>query len=99
LVILWLIHRSWRCWGWQVVDGVCWVRQGVFGLRQDAFELSMVQQVVLVKSPYLRRHGLVTVCLVLPHGQVSVPFISASDAGELANRAIHAAETALTHRV
>src|SRR5699024_8528452 len=67
LVVLFLVHRSWRCWGWQVVDGVCWIRQGLFGLRQDAFELSMVQQVALVKSPYLRRHGLVTLRLVLPH--------------------------------
>jgi len=99
LLVLWLIHRSWRCWGWQVVDGVCWVQQGLFGLRRDAFELTLVQQAVVVSTPYFRRHGLASVQLVLPHGQVTVPFIARHDAVELANRAIHAAETALAHRV
>lgn len=99
LLVLWLIHRSWRCWGWQVVDGVCWVQQGLFGLKRDAFELTMVQQAVVVHTPYLRRHDLASVRLVLPHGQITVPFIARADAVGLANRAIHAAETSLAHRV
>lgn len=99
LLVLWLIHRSWRCWGWQVVDGVCWVQQGLFGLRRDAFELSLVQQAAVVRTPYFRRHGLASVQLVLPHGQVTVPFIAHDDAVDLANRAMYAAETSLAHRV
>lgn len=99
LLILWLIHRSWRCWGWQVIDGMCWIQQGLFGLRRDAFELAVVQQAAVVRTPYFRRHGLASVRLVLPHGQVTVPFIAHRDAIDLANRAIHAAETSLAHRV
>lgn len=99
LLVLWLIHRSWRCWGWQVVDGVCWVQQGLFGLRRDAFELSMVQQAALVSTPYFRRHDLAAVRLVLPQGQVTIPFIAFEDAAELVNRAVNAAETSLAHRV
>ncbi|WP_376696122.1 PH domain-containing protein [Wenzhouxiangella sp. EGI_FJ10305] len=99
LLVLWLIHRSWRCWGWQVADGVCWIQQGLFGLRRDAFELSQVQQASVVRTPYFRRHGLASVRLVLPQGQVTVPFIALDDAVDLANRAIHAAETSLAHRV
>lgn len=99
LVILWLIHRSWRCWGWRVVDGVCWVQQGVFGLRRDAFELAMVQQAAVVSTPYFRRHGLISVRLVLPQGQITIPFVEKADAFELVNRALFAAETARVHRV
>ena len=99
LLVLWLIHRSWRCWGWQVVDGVCWVQQGLFGLRRDAFELAMVQQAAVVSTPYFRRHGLASVRLVLPQGQVTVPFIARADAVELVNQAVYAAETSLAHRV
>lgn len=99
LLVLWLVHRSWRCWGWQVVDGVCWVQQGLFGLRRDAFELAMVQQAAVVSTPYFRRHGLASVRLVLPQGQVTVPFIAMADAVELVNRAVFAAETSFAHRV
>lgn len=95
----WLIHRSWRCWGWQVIDDICWVQQGLFGLRRDAFELSIVQQAAVVRTPFFRRHGLATVRLVLPQGQVSVPFIPIEEAYELANRAVYAAETSIEHRV
>ncbi|MFW5927043.1 MAG: PH domain-containing protein [Wenzhouxiangella sp.] len=42
LIVLWLIHRSWKCWGWRIVDGICWVRQGTFSLRYDAFDLARV---------------------------------------------------------
>jgi putative membrane protein len=99
LLVLFLIHRSWRCWGWRVVDGVCWVQQGVFGLRRDAFELSMVQQAAVVRTPFFRRHGLATVRLVLPQGQVSIPFMPLDEANDLVNRAVYAAETSRGHRV
>lgn len=99
LLVLWLIHRNWRCWGWHVDNGVCWVQQGLFGLRHDAFDLSLVQQALVVRTPYFRRHGLATVRLMLPHGQVTVPFIALDDAAALANQAIFAAETAVVHRV
>lgn len=99
LFVLWLIHRSWRRWGWQVVDGVCWVRQGLIGQRLDGFELSAVQQAALVRTPYFRRHDLASVRLVLPHGQIDVPFLTLEDATALINRAVHAAETARFHRV
>lgn len=99
LLVLWLIHRTWRCWGWHVDNGVCWVQQGLFGLRRDAFELTLVQQAVVVRTPYFRRHGLASVRLILPHGQVTIPFIALEDAVALANRAIFSAETAAAHRV
>ncbi|NEZ03653.1 PH domain-containing protein [Wenzhouxiangella sp. XN201] len=99
LLVLWLVHRSWRCWGWHLDNGVCWVQQGLFGLRRDAFELTLVQQAIVVRTPYFRRHGLASVRLILPHGQVTIPFIALDDAVALANRAIFAAETAAAHRV
>lgn len=99
LVVLWAVHRSWRCWGWRVDDGVCWVQQGLIGLQRDAFDLALTQQATVVRTPYFRRHGLASVRLVLPHGQVTVPFLAHEDAVALANRAIHAAETARFHRV
>jgi putative membrane protein len=52
-----------------------------------------------VASPYQRRHGLATVVLVLPQGEIKVPFLPREHADELANRALFAAETALVHRV
>lgn len=98
-VVIYLIHRRWQSWGWQVVDDCCWVRQGLFGRRIDTFEMAMVQQVQIVRSPYLTRHGLATVVLILPHGEISVPFLIEEQAAELANRALFAAETALAHRI
>ncbi len=99
LVVLWLVHRSWKVWAWQLDDGICWVRQGLFGQRLDAFEVALVQQATLVRTPYLWRHDLATVRLMLPHGQIVVPFIPFEDAVELINRAVYAVETAQVHRV
>lgn len=99
LVVLWLIHQSWRRWAWRLDSGRCWVQQGLFGRRLDAFELRLVQQAVLVRTPYLRRHGLASVRLVLPHGRIVVPFLRVEDAVELINRAAYAAETSPVHRV
>jgi len=99
LVVLYLVHRRFRCWGWRLVDGVCWIQQGTFGLRRDAFRLEVVQQATLVQSPYQRRNELANVELVLPQGEVTIPFLYLHDAQRLVNRAIFAAETALEHRV
>ncbi|MFW5927044.1 MAG: hypothetical protein ACOCSR_03245 [Wenzhouxiangella sp.] len=54
---------------------------------------------MVVRTPYLRRHRLASVRLVLPHGQISIPFLPLEVAGELANRAIFSAETAREHRI
>lgn len=94
-----MIHRTWRCWGWQVERGVCWVQQGLIGFRRDAFRLDLVQQAVFLQTPYQRRHGLGSVRFVLPHGQVTVPFIDEADAAALLNRGLFEAETALAHRI
>jgi putative membrane protein len=94
-----LIHRSFVCWGWQLESGVCWIQQGVFGLRQDAFRLDLVQQAGLVQSPYQRRHGLASVQFVLPHGQLTIPYLPVDAAAELVNGALLAAETARAHRL
>lgn len=98
-LVLYLVHRRWRSWGWVEQDGFCWVQQGLFGRQQDGFTLAMVQQVRVIRSPYLRRHDLATVQFTLPHGAVSIPFIDTATAAELANRALFAAETAVAHRV
>jgi putative membrane protein len=98
-VVLWLVYRRWRCWGWFIAGEHCWVQRGLLGLRQDVFSIPMVQQVRVVQTPYLRRHRLATVKLVLPQGEQEIPLVPLEDAAALANQAIHAAETALIHRV
>ena len=94
-----LLHWRVRRWGWALVGSRLWVRRGLLGQRIDAFDLDRVQQASLTTSPYLRRHDLATLNLVLPHGPISVPFLPEAVAAELANRAVHAAETALAHQV
>lgn len=94
-----LVWLRWRQWGWWLDRTVIWVRRGLFGQRLEAFELARVQQVQLRSSPYLRRHGLVTLVLVLPQGLVQLPFMAEERAAALANQALFAAETALRHRV
>jgi putative membrane protein len=69
------------------------------GRQRDVFSIDQVQQAAVVASPYQRRHGLATVVLVLPQGEIKVPFLPREHADELANRALFAAETALVHRV
>lgn len=98
-LVLWLVYRRWRCWGWRLDGEFCWIQRGLLGLRQDVFAIPMVQQVRVVQTPYLRRHGLATVKLVLPQGEHEIPLVPQEDASALANLAIHAAETALIHRV
>ncbi len=94
-----LVWLRWRHWGWWLDRTVIWVRRGLFGQRLEAFELAQVQQVQLRSSPYLRRHGLVRLVLVLPQGLVQLPFLSEDRAAALANQALFAAETARRHRV
>jgi len=98
-VALPMLHWRFRRWGWALEGARLWVRRGLLGQRIDAFDLDRVQQVSVTTSPYQRRHDLVTLNLVLPHGPISVPFLPQEVASDLANLAIHAAETALAHQV
>ncbi|MGY6553272.1 MAG: PH domain-containing protein [Wenzhouxiangella sp.] len=94
-----LLHWRFRRWGWWCDDERLWVRRGLLGQRIDVFELDRVQQAAVTTSPYLRRHDLATLHLVLPHGPIHVPFLPQSAAVDLANRALYAAETAKAHQV
>jgi putative membrane protein len=100
-MVLWMIgiQLRWRHWGWQADGDRIWVRQGMLGQQFDVFDLTLVQQVRITQSPYQRRHALATLQLTLPQGAVTIPFMPLDDAAELANRALFAAETAVTHRV
>lgn len=99
LVIPGLVYLRWRCWGWRVEGDLCWVQQGFLGRRRDVFAIPLVQQVRVLQTPYLRRHGLATVRLTLPQGDHDIPMLPMAQAADLANCALHAAETALVHRV
>ncbi len=94
-----LIHLRWRHWGYAIVGQIMWVRQGLLGQRIDAFPLALVQQLSVTESPYLRRHKLASLHLLLPHGEISVPFLDRDVADQLANQALHAAETTRHHRI
>jgi len=94
-----LVYLRWRCWGWRIDGELCWVQRGLLGRRQDVFAMPLVQQVRVMQTPYLRRHGLGTVRLTLPQGDHDIPMLPMAQAADLANRALHAAETALVHRV
>ncbi len=100
-LVLWMIgiQLRWRHWGWQADGDRIWVRQGFLGQQLDVFDLALVQQVRVTRSPYQRRHDLANLQLMLPQGAVTIPFVPMDDAAELANRALYAAETAVTHRV
>jgi putative membrane protein len=99
LIVLGLVYLRWRCWGWRIDGELCWVQQGLLGRRRDVFAIPLVQQVRVVQTPYLRRHGLATVRLTLPQGDHDIPMLPIAQAADLANRAVLAAETALVHRV
>lgn len=94
-----LVWLRWRQCGWSIDGPMFWLRRGLLGQRLEAFELARVQQVQVRSSPYQRRHGLVTLVLVLPQGLVQVPFLPEALAAQLANRALFAAETARQHRL
>lgn len=97
--IVFLVHRRWRSWGWSSSGDRVWVQSGLIGRRRDVFAIDQLQQVAVVASPYQRRHALATVVMVLPQGELRIPFLPREHADELANRALFAAETALVHRV
>ena len=99
LLALPALHLRFRCWGWSVDGPMLWVRRGLLGQRIDVFELHRVQQVRTSSSPYQRRHDLATLNLVLPQGNISLPFLPEAEAAALANQALFAAETAITHRI
>lgn len=94
-----LIHQRFRCWGVRIEGRQIWVRQGLVGQSLEVFDLERVQQVRLSQSPYQRRHRVANLQLVLPQGGVTIPFLPQDDAAELANQALHAAETAAMHRI
>ena len=100
-MVVWMIgiQLRWRHWGWNVDGDQIWVRQGLLGQQFDVFDLTLVQQVRITQSPYQRRHGLASLQLMLPQGAVTIPFLEMDDAAGLANRALFAAETAVSHRV
>ncbi len=91
------LHLRFRHWGWALQGTRLWVRSGLLGHRFEVFDLRQVQQARVTSSPYQRRHDLVSLELVLPHGAVSVPFLPEKEAARLANEALARAETATAH--
>lgn len=98
-ILLLAIHLRCRHWGWQLADDQLWVRRGFLGQRLDAFPLAQIQQVALIQSPLQRRRGLANLRLTLPQGTLTVPFLPEPIAAGIANRALHAAQTANLHAV
>jgi len=98
-LILAAIHVRWRHWSWSLEARQLWVRRGFLGQSLEVFDLDRVQQVQIRRSRYQRRHDLANLVLVLPQGLVTVPYLPIAVATQLANQAIHAAETATLHRV
>ncbi len=91
------LHLRFRHWGWALQGTRLWVRSGLLGHRFEVFDLRQVQQARVTSSPYQRRHDLVSLELVLPHGAVSVPFLPENEAARLANEALARAEAAPAH--
>lgn len=87
-----LVHLRWRHWGWQQDGRLLWIRRGLFGRRFEVIELERVQQASLLQSPWQRRHGLLTLELILPQGALTIPYLPADTAAYLANQALQAAE-------
>ncbi len=99
VLVLPAVWLRWRQWGWAVDGDMVWVRRGFLGRSIDAFPMALVQQARVAQSLYQRRNALATLRLALPHGSVSIPFVPAEVAADLANRAVYSAETAVVHRV
>ena len=86
------LHLRFRHWGWARQGQRLWIRSGLIGRRFEGFDLAQVQQVRVTTSPYQRRHDLVSLDLLLPHGSVQLPFLPEADAAGLANLGLAAAE-------
>ncbi len=89
-----LLHLRFRHWGWARQGFRLWVRSGLLGHRLEGFDLRQVQQARITSSPSQRRHDLVSLELVLPHGAVAIPFLPGNAAARLANEALALAESA-----
>ncbi len=93
------VYLRFKHWGYALDGSHIWVRSGLLGRQFDVVELERVQQVQVLQSPYQRRHQIASLSLVLPQGQVSIPFIDLDTAAELANQALYIAETAVGNGV
>ncbi len=86
LVMMWVLVASrYRRWGWCLDEGYLWVRSGLVGTRIQGVALERIQQIRVVQSPYQVRHGLASLVLVLPQGEITVPFVGLRQAQQLAN--------------
>lgn len=99
LCALAIIWQRWRRWGHACLDGRAWIRHGLIGQRITTFALDRVQQVQLRQSPAQHRNQAVNLVLVLPHGPVTVPFLSLESARPLVNEVLYRVETARVHRI
>jgi putative membrane protein len=97
LLLAYLIHLRWKRWGLHSDDNGLQVRQGLIGTRILLFDDARCQQVKMTTSPFQRRHGLATLTLRLPHGEVSIPFLPEQRAADLANRLLRVIETSTEH--
>ncbi len=83
---LWaLVAVRYRRWGWCLEAGHLWVRSGLVGARVQGVALERIQQIRVIQSPYQMRHGLGSVRLVLPQGELLLPFLGIEQAQGLAN--------------
>lgn len=93
------LFLHYRHWGYGQSGEWLWVRRGMLGQRIDVFSPGHIQQMQVKQSFYQRRHDLASLVWVLPHGTVTVPFLSAEIAAALTNQGLAQAESAPSHRV
>ncbi|HEY7905950.1 MAG TPA: PH domain-containing protein [Wenzhouxiangella sp.] len=80
-----LVAIRYQRWGWRLEKNHLWVRSGLLGTRIQGVELGRIQQIRVIRSPYQIRHDLSSLVLVLPQGEINLPFLPLDQAQKLAN--------------
>ncbi len=84
----------WRALGWGRRGDYLYVRQGLWGQRTSVFPLSHLISLTLRQSWLQRRRSLASLELQVANGRLTLPFLEASLARELADRLLASVEGA-----
>ncbi|RDV28989.1 hypothetical protein DXV75_00535 [Alteromonas aestuariivivens] len=87
-----LVQFRYRRWGVAWDNRYVYVRSGIVGIDRRCFEFFKVQQVKIHQSYWMKVRKLATVKLVLASGSVTIPYLPAGIACELADLTLYHVE-------
>jgi len=92
-LVLALLYRRWRSWGVAYDNDTLVIRAGLFGMNYTLFDVSKLQQIERISTPFTRRARLRHLRFKVASQTITIPYLDVSATTQLINNALHKLES------